>query len=848
MPIMNKLLGITIAALAASAHARTLWSSKPADAGPRSGQEYILKTAYPLGNGRLGATPYGAPGSAGLMLNVDSLWSGGPFEASFRFEGWSLANQNGETSQNYTGGNPLEPKYEALPEIRSTIFTNGSGDMSALLGSGRNYGSYRVLGNLSIALDGADGGFTGYRRELDLNTGVHTTSFTLPSPSSEEGTGRNVSERTFCSFPDQVCVYQLTLSSTPVGAEAALPAVSIRFENILVDQSLIQLTCRDNMVRLTGVTQAGPPEGMKYDSIAQVTDNAHAGQTTSCDETGTLTITPGQDQQSITVVISAGTDYDQTKGNAESGYSFRGADPGPQVEHQASSAAGKPFADLLAAHMADYTRLAGAFELDLPDLDNSAAIETADLISQYSVDGTGDPYLEAALFDYGRYLLISSSRSNSLPANLQGRWAEGIDSEWGADYHANINLQMNYWPAEQTGLTETYEALWSYMRDTWVPRGTETARLLYGAEEGWVVHNEMNVFGHTALKEEAGWANYPVAAAWMMQHVWNNFDYTQDTAWLRDSGYPLIKGVAQFWLSQLQDDAFTGDGTLVANPCNSPEHGGTTFGCAHYQQEITHVFAAALSSAAALGATDDNDDEEFLASVAAKLDKLDKGLHYASWGGLKEWKLPESYGWDVPNTHRHLSHLTGWHPGWAISSFQDGYRDGQVQAAVEQTLVSRGPGNAEDANAGWAKVWRSACWARLNNTERAYWELRYAIDVNFAPNGLSMYKATNQPFQIDANFGLAGAVLSMLVVDLPLPHDTAVNAAAAGLEDARTVVLGPAIPARWGGGSVKGLRIRGGGSVDFSWDQNGLVKDALVMGSKSKVRLVNVEGDVLAEA
>ncbi|KXJ93454.1 Six-hairpin glycosidase-like protein [Microdochium bolleyi] len=800
-------------ALAATAQSRSLWSSKPADSGPRNSGEYILKSAYPLGNGRLGATPYGAPGSAGFMLNVDSLWSGGPFNAS-----------------NYTGGNPLTPKYAALPDIRSTIFSNGTGDLSPLLGSGRSYGSYRVLGNLSIALNGAEE-FSDYRRELDLRTGVHTTGFTLGS----EGGGRKIAERAFCSFPDQVCVYELSSSET---AASGLPAVSVRLENILDDQSLIKVVCEKDHVRMSGVTQTGPPEGMRYDSIARLRE--HDGQTTSCDEKGsTLTITPGKGQQSVVLVVSAATNYDQTKGNAENNFSFKGVDPAEQVEQQAAAAAGKSFDGLLNTHLEDYTRLEGAFQLNLPeaaDDSTSAETETATLISEYTVDGPGNPYIEALLFDYARYMLIASSRANSLPANLQGRWADGLESEWGADYHANINLQMNYWPAEQTGLSDTYTALWEYMQNTWVPRGTDTAKLLYNATQGWVVHNEMNIFGHTAMKEEAGWANYPAAAAWMMQHVWNNFEYTQDTAWLRAQGYPLIKGVAQFWLSQLQTDLYTEDGSLVANPCNSPEHGGTTFGCAHYQQEITHVLEAVLASAPLV----EESDSQFVADVAATLRKLDKGFHVASWGGLKEWKLPESVGWDVPNTHRHLSHLTGWHPGWAISSSQDGYRNATIQGAVEKTLIARGPGKADDANAGWAKVWRAACWARLNNTDKAYWELRYAIDVNFAPNGLSMYTAEEQPFQIDANFGLAGAVLSMLVVDLPLPHG------GSGSEEARTVVLGPAIPARWGGGSVKGLRIRGGGSVDFKWDENGLVKEAVVEGSKTKVNLVNVKGGLLA--
>jgi alpha-L-fucosidase 2 len=448
-------------------------------------------------------------------------------------------------------------------------------------------------------------------------------------------------------------------------------------------------------------------------------------------------------------------------------------------------------------------------------------------------------------------MLITSSRDNSLPANLQGRWAEQLSPAWSADYHANINLQMNYWAADQTGLTKTQPALWNYMQDTWVPRGTETARLLYNAS-GWVTHSEMNIFGHTAMKDDATWADCesfccsanktlyldlltnadPASAAWMMQHVWDNFDYGRNASWLQAQGYPLIKGVARFWISQLQDDAFSKDGTLVVNPCNSPEHGPTTFGCAHFQQVIHQVFEAVLAS----GEFVRDKDAAFKNHVTRSLASLDKGLHLTTWGGVKEWKVPDSYGFDAKNTHRHLSHLVGWHPGYSISSFQGGYTNGTIQKAVAETLRSRGPGNADDANSGWEKVWRAACWARLNNTEEAYYELRYAIDTNFANNGFSMYSALSAPFQIDANFGLAGAMLSMLVVDLPQRHGDA---------GVRKVVLGPAIPAAWGGGSVKGLRLRGGYAVDFAWDANGMVNAAKLVGHGKPVKLYNVDGQAL---
>ncbi|KAI1128643.1 Six-hairpin glycosidase-like protein [Nemania abortiva] len=780
--------------------AKSLWSSSPAGYGPDDSDNYLLKTGYPIGNGKLGIISFGAPSSEKLSLNVDSLWSGGPFE-----------------NTTYSGGNPGDPKYPALPEIRANIFQNGTGDLAPLLGSGNNYGSNRVLGNVTISIPGLET-YSDYKRSLDLKTGVHTTQFT-----SGEA---NFTTSLFCSYPDQVCVYHIESTRD-------LPTVTVGFENILTTEDLVTTTCNESSVRMTGYTQAGPPQGMKYSAIARTLGDSTI---TGCSNSGRLAIQSAQAQKTQTIIIAAGTDYDQKKGNKQANYSFRGQDPDSIISAIASKALSKTYTTLLAGHITDYRALEGAFHLELPDPSNSSELETAVVFSNYNWTGPGDPFLESLLFDYSRHLLISSSRDNSLPANLQGRWTERLDSAWGADYHANINLQMNYWGAEQTGLGATEEALWNYMQDTWVPRGTETAKLLYGAE-GWVVHNEMNIFGHTAMKESAQWADYPAAAAWMMQHVWDRFDYAQDVTWLQEQGYPLLKGIAQFWVSQLQDDKFFDDGTLVVNPCNSPETGPTTFGCAHYQQLIHQVFDNVLSSASLVG----EKDAKFFDSVTSSLARLDSGIHFTTWGGIKEWKLPDSYGYDVESTHRHLSHLVGWYPGYSISSYAGGYTNASIQAAVKQTLISRGLGNGEDANAGWEKVWRAACWARLNDTDMAYEELRYAIDVNFANNGLSMYTALSQPFQIDANFGLTGAMLSMLVVDLPLPH---------GVTKARTVVLGPAIPAAWGNGSVAGLRIRGGVSVDFEWDANGIVTKASTTSSmkgKGRVVFVNARGDTLAK-
>ena len=520
-------------------------------------------------------------------------------------------------------------------------------------------------------------------------------------------------------------------------------------ENVQSNASLISSSCSSGQVNLDGITQAGI--GMTYKATAQVIDK---GTASHCGN-GTLII-PVAGHCELTLVLAAGTNYDETHGTPQYDYSFKGADAGPYVQAAVDAAANKTATQLLDAHVADYSTLMVAFTLDLPDTQNSAGVETSALIARYNANSTaGDPYLESLAFDYGRHLFITSSRDNSLPPNLQGKWAYGLQNAWGADYHANINLQMNHWAVDQTGLADLQTALWNYMTETWAPRGAETAKLLYNAP-GWVVHDEVNIFGYSGMKTgDDYWADYPASAAWMMQHVWDYYDYSRDETWLKTTGYPLLlKPVAEFWLSQLQQDQYFHDGTLVVNPCDSPEHGPTTFGCTHWQQLIYQVFTTTLQAAAVV-AEGTHADAAFLAHLRTSLAQLDKGVHIGSWGQVQEWKLDL----DVRNdTHRHLSQLVGWFPGWSLSSYLAGYTNATIQDAVATTLYSRGPGIA-DANAGWEKVWRAACWARLNSTEEAYGELRLTIQENWAGNMLSMYSGENEPFQIDANLGFPGAVL-----------------------------------------------------------------------------------------
>ncbi|KAL4897774.1 glycoside hydrolase family 95 protein [Aspergillus ambiguus] len=761
------------------ATAKSLWSNSPGDYGN------LITTAFPLGNGRLGAMPVGSYGKEIVNLNVDSLWRGGPFE-----------------NPEYSGGNPNKSRAVSLPDIRDFIFQNGTGNVSALLGEFPYYGSYQVLGNLTIDL-GELQSVRDYKRSLDLPSGMYADGFVA---------GNTMYNRTaFCSYPDQVCVYHV------VSTNGLLPYIRIELENQVVSPTP-NVSCHANSISLYG--QTFPAIGMIYNARASV---VFPGVKQSRDFCAGSAVEVPSGQKEVYIVLAADTNYDPSKGNAASKFSFRGNDPSEKVQRIASQAADKSYVHLKATHVKDFRAISEGFKLNLPDPNGSARRPTTELIASYTQPG--DPFVESLLFDYGRYLFMSSSRPGSLPPNLQGLWTEQESPAWSADYHANINLQMNHWAVEQVGLGELTQPLWEYMAETWVPRGQETARLLYGGE-GWVTHDEMNIFGHTAMKNDAQWANYPAVNAWMSTHIWDHFDYTQDVAWYRQTGYPILKGAAQFWLSQLVKDKHFDDGTWVVNPCNSPEHGPTTFGCTNYQQLIWELFDHVLRGWSASG----DKDVSFRRTVASRFAALDTGIHIGSWGQIQEWKLDL----DTPNdTHRHLSNLHGWYPGYSMHALDGEYAN--VSRAVATTLKSRGDGVA-DQNTGWAKMWRSACWALLNETEMAYSMLTLAVQNNFANNGLSMYGGST-PFQIDANFGIMGAIASLLVRDLDRTSS----------QTAPRVVLGPAIPAAWAGGSVEGLRLRGGGSVQFGWDGMGRVTWCKADLSKRKGRapVFMVEDDVI---
>jgi alpha-L-fucosidase 2 len=295
---------------------------------------------------------------------------------------------------------------------------------------------------------------------------------------------------TFCSAPDQVCVYYIRADS--------LPSITVGLENQLASPSPA-LSCKSNSINLNGTTAAGL--GMVYNARATVVIPGETGKDHCSNSSSQVVVPAGKGE--VFVVIAAGTQYDSEKGNSDAYYSFRGEDPSELVSSTATAAAETEYEDLREAHVADYRSFHNTFNLTLPGGNGSSTELTKSLIDNYD-SATGNPFVENLLFDFGRYLFISSSRQNQggLPPNLQGLWTEQLTPAWSADYHADINIQMNHWGVEQTGLGSETEPLWTYITNTWMPRGAETAKLLYGSDEGWVTHVEMNIFGHTAYVSE----------------------------------------------------------------------------------------------------------------------------------------------------------------------------------------------------------------------------------------------------------------------------------------------------------------------------------------------------------
>lgn len=641
------------------------------------------------------------------------------------------------------------------------------------------FGSYRNFGEFVIDFDYNEQ-VTKYKRGLNITTGIQTTSFV--------NNGIIFTREAFASHPDQVMVFRYSANkkgslSGRISLSSAQGAISI---------------AQNNTLSFAGEM----PNHLKY--AANLRIMPHGG--TVMVENNMLVF---KNCTSFVIYLDARTNY---KPDYNAGW--RGADPMPLIETGLAAAQKMSYKNLLGRHVKDISRLTAAAIIDIGKTADSILAQPMDIRLKKYAAGGSDPDLEETLFQHGRYLLVSSSRSGSLPANLQGLWNNSNTPPWASDYHNNINVQMNYWGAETTGLSECHVPLIDFIVAAQEPCRIATRKAFGATTRGWTARTSQSIFGGN------GWEWNIPASAWYAQHVFEHWAFTNDTVYLKATAYPILKEICQYWEDRLKK---LPNGTLVVPDGWSPEHGPREDGVMHDQQLVWDLFQNYLEAAKALHV-----DAGYQDKVAAMQQQLAPNK-IGKWGQLQEWQEDRD---NPDDEHRHTSHLFAVYPGRQINTTQTP----ELAKAAIISLRSRSgnygknkdkPFTVEstvgDSRRSWSWPWRCGMWARLGEGEKAGMMIIGLLRYNTVPNLFT----THPPFQLDGNFGIVGAIAEMLLQS-----------------HAGEISLLPAIPERWAAeGSYKGLKARGGFTVDCSW-KNGKVTAYKISSAQPQKIKLRVNGEL----